>query len=608
MWGGYIKGVTLTPASPMRPGRAASTCGVGAGACTYISMFRLQGSAVTLANPLFVRFTEEILDEVLSWDPAHATQLGWGKYDALMKDPSPGSYSRQVARMKELVRELEAFPDSHLSPYERIDRDLAAHIFRMRVFELEVLRMHERMALATDEIGNALFFLFFRDDRPLEERMNCMASRLEKVPEYLERSMETLVSPCKLWNEIALETGMHLGRFFDSIEAHSTDMFGRTERTSRLSRAVAAAKAALERYNHWLEDTVIPVADTRCSLPDEALSECMRLKGFDMTPEEALEVGEAHLAKTRARMAEAARELVGSDSVPEALELMKSHHPPGFKEVLASYRDEIQRARDFVIAKDLATVPDGEQLLVIETPMFMRHTTPFAAQYEPGKFTSDRTGLFLVTPSENLEVLRDHSHSLICNTAVHEGYPGHHLQGICANTHPSHVRVMSASMDFGEGWALYCEELMLGQGYNDTPEGRLAQLSDLMFRVVRVIADVKLARGEMTPEEVADMIVRETGMQMDAALSDAKSYTYCPTYYLSYFLGKMALLQLLEDVRLAMGDRFSLKFFHNTLLYAGCLPVPFMRREMALRLREEYGVELGEPRERVYDFAMRKAA
>lgn len=606
MWGRVYLGLHVL--FEKGPSGAAATRSNTVIVCTFISTLILRERAVIVANPLFQRFTESMLDEVLSWDPAQATQLGWRKYDSLMSDPSRESLTGRAERLKELMRDLEAFSDAQLSPDERIDRDLAVHLFKSKVFEIETLRMHEKMAQATEEIGNALFFLFFRDDGPLEDRMDAMISRLERVPEYLERSMETLVSPCKLWNEIALETGRQLAQFFDSIESHALDMFGRTERTARLSKAAVAARAALERYNRWLEETVIPVADGRCYFAPEVFHEYLRLKGFDMTPDEALKVGEAHLARTRDRMAEVARQIVGSGSVEEALERMKSDHPEGFGEVLSCYREEIRRARELLIAKDLATIPDGERLLVIETPRFMRHTAPFAAQYEPGKFTSDRTGLFLVTPSENLDVLRDHSRALICNTAVHEGYPGHHLQGICANTNPSFVRVLSASMDFGEGWALYCEELMLSQGYNDTPEGRMAQLSDLMFRVVRVIADVRLARGEMTAEQVADMIVRETGMQREAALSDAKSYTYCPTSYLSYFLGKMALLQLLEDVKTAMGDRFSLKFFHDTLLYAGCLPIPFMRRELALRLREEYGIDLGEPKERVYEFAMRNAS
>jgi len=69
----------------------------------------------------------------------------------------------------------------------------------------------------------------------------------------------------------------------------------------------------------------------------------------------------------------------------------------------------------------------------------------------------------------------------------------------------------------------------------------------------------------------------------------------------------MALLQLLDDVKAAMGNRFSLKLFHDTLMYAGCLPIPFMRREMAMRLREEFGIVLGEPRERLAEYALRAA-
>jgi len=334
----------------------------------------------------------------------------------------------------------------------------------------------------------------------------------------------------------------------------------------------------------------------------------MRLKGFEISPEEALLVGEAHLAKTRRLMEDLARSMVRSSSVEDAVNLRKSNRPADYAEVLARYRDDIQRARDFLIDRDLATVPNGERLMVIETPNFMRHSTPFAAQFEPGKFSGDRTGLFLVTPSDDPDMIKDHCYALISNVAVHEGYPGHHLQGICGNTHPSYVRALSASMDFGEGWALYCEELMLQHGFNDTPEGRMAQLVDLMLRVVRVAADVRLSRGEVRPEEVAAMLVKETGMQELAARSEARGYTYCPTYNLSYFMGKMALLQLLDDVKRAMGPRFSLKLFHDTLLYAGCLPIPFMRREMAMRLRDEYGIELGEPRERLADYALRQAA
>ena len=145
------------------------------------------------------------------------------------------------------LEDLEGLDEVHeLSEEEIIDRDLAIQLFRMRIFEAEELRIHERMALATEDLGSALFFLFTRDDSPLESRIDSITSRLEKVPEYLERSKSSLTSPCRLWTEIALETGRALGSFLDTIESHAVSMFGRTDRTARLSSAVKRAKEALE--------------------------------------------------------------------------------------------------------------------------------------------------------------------------------------------------------------------------------------------------------------------------------------------------------------------------------------------------------------------------
>jgi hypothetical protein len=80
-----------------------------------------------------------------------------------------------------------------------------------------------------------------------------------------------------------------------------------------------------------------------------------------------------------------------------------------------------------------------------------------------------------------------------------------------------------------------------------------------------------------------------------------------PTYFSSYFIGKLAVLQLREDAERAMGSRFSLRFFHNALLGSGCMPMDFMRRAFEIRLREEYDIELSQQRETLYEYAMRKA-
>jgi uncharacterized protein (DUF885 family) len=145
---------------------------------------------------------------------------------------------------------------------------------------------------------------------------------------------------------------------------------------------------------------------------------------------------------------------------------------------------------------------------------------------------------------------------------------------------------------------------MISQGFNDDPIGKMAQLNDLTFRIIRVIADVGLSTGEMTCEQFADMLVKEVGMEKEPAILDARTYTYSPTYFLSYFIGKIKLMQLRRDVEKAMGNRFSLKFFHDTMLGAGSLPIDFMRRVLANALSEKYGIVLPEPAESVHEYSL----
>jgi len=560
-----------------------------------------------MTNLLFQELTGSILDEILSWNPSYATQLGWHKYDKDMMDHSSETYQREVSRLREFVSKMDEFDQTSLDADEQLDRDLSIYLFRVRIFEIERLRLHERMALVLEDIGNSLYFLFARDDQPFEARLESIASRLEKVPTSLETAKMALVTPCRLWNEVCLDTGKALPQFLEEIRLVAEAELGDHPLVAPVGAAVRSATVAILAFNRWLEEEVLPGAENQRVMSPQEFEEYLSLRSFGLSSREAVELATRFIDVARGQMSASACAIADSRTAIEAINVMRNDHPKTCEELLKAYREQIREARDFVVKNGLATVPSGEKLLVIETPLFMRHMTPYAAQCEPGIFTGSKTGLFLVTPTNRPEQLRDHCYPTIANTAVHEGYPGHHLQGICANTNSSRIRAICGVPEFCEGWALYCEDLMISHGFNDNPTGRMAQLNDLMFRIIRVVADVRLSTGEMTCEEFADMLVKEIGMEKELALLDAKTYTYSPTYYLSYFIGKLKILQLRRDLEEAMGDEFSLRFFHDTMLNAGSLPVDFMRRVFRERLMQDYGIDLGDPSETVYEFAMRLA-
>jgi hypothetical protein len=80
-----------------------------------------------------------------------------------------------------------------------------------------------------------------------------------------------------------------------------------------------------------------------------------------------------------------------------------------------------------------------------------------------------------------------------------------------------------------------------------------------------------------------------------------------PAYYSAYLIGKLAIMQLREEVQVAMAEKYSLKAFHDMFLYSGCMPVKLMRQAVAVKLKEQYDAELPPRTESLYQYAMRRA-
>jgi uncharacterized protein (DUF885 family) len=223
----------------------------------------------------------------------------------------------------------------------------------------------------------------------------------------------------------------------------------------------------------------------------------------------------------------------------------------------------------------VATIPSDEELRVEPTPGFLRPVIPFAAYEPPAHFDAHQLGIYLVTPQA--EGLHEHNHAAILNTSVHEAYPGHHLQFAAANQNRSLARLLAADFasELIEGWAHYCEQLMHEEGFATGPEVRFVQLNDLIWRACRILLDVDLSCGRLGLDEAVATLVREAAMDPAAALSEVKRYTYTPGYQLSYLYGRHLLLQLRERRHQAEAANFSLRDFHDRLLYAGTLPSAF---------------------------------
>jgi uncharacterized protein (DUF885 family) len=534
----------------------------------------------------FYRQAEEFINRFMEEAPVAATQLGDHRFDDRLSDYSKAGIARQKREIKAAIKKFESFDAAGFDIDARIDHHLMLQIAKSALRGLDKLK-HEVRNPGTycDECLGGVFLLLIKEFAPLEERLEKVLGRLRAVPEVLARGKEN-ISPGEVppvWNDVALDSSQQgLALFSLLIPALAQQA---PKLTAELNKASQAAARALEDYARFLKDEVAGKAHGDFAVGKELFEEMLRDDHMlDYTAEGLLQTGWRLFEETQAQMEKLAGEIAVGRTVKELLEEAKADHPRA-EELLDVYRREMERARKFVVQQGIVTIPQGESLRIEPTPPYLRGIIPYAAYMMPGPLETKQEGIFLVTPvdpqsskQEQEEKLRGQNHAKIPVTALHEAYPGHHLQLVYANTVGSLPRKLGGFIStlFIEGWAFYCEELMEQLGYIDKPRQRLGRLADQLWRAARIILDVSLHTGKMTVEEGIDFLVERAGLERSNAQAEVRRYTASPTQPMSYLMGKLEIIKLIEEYK-RRHPQASLRQVHDAVLSCGSLPPRLMR-------------------------------
>jgi uncharacterized protein (DUF885 family) len=540
----------------------------------------------TDAGPLDERFWDLVdarFSRLCETHPQMATYMGIHSRDDRLPDGSRDAVVGEIAAERAHLAAIEALDEAGLSPLVRFERELEVHNVRRALFDLDVHRVWERRGTAMDTVGDALFLIFARDFAPLPDRLASMTERLEEVPGFLTASRSRLAAtPVRLWQELEVRAAEDMPGLFSEIVAAGTVTLAEPG-ARRLRAAAERATRAVAEYSEWIRST-LPGATADWALGRERFDELVGLRAFDGLDTDAiLAIGEEQLRLNKEGRIRTAREIDPTVDEATVIDRVKSDHPATFDDALEEYRTATSRARAHLVERGIVTVPDDERLEIIATPDYLRNVIPFAAYFEPPKFDASPSGIYVVTPSvdDDPGAMREHNRSSMSNTSVHEAYPGHHLQLSVANRHPSLVRLMTDAPEFVEGWGMYSEQMMREQGFDDAPRFWLNLYTDAIWRACRIVLDIRMHRGEVSAAEATRFLVEQTSFEEANARAEVDRYTYTPTYQLSYLLGKVLLLQLREDERRRLGDSFSLRVFHDTLLRNGSLPIRYHRHLLA---------------------------
>lgn len=299
------------------------------------------------------------------------------------------------------------------------------------------------------------------------------------------------------------------------------------------------------------------------------------------SPEEIAAEGYRLLAATHREMEEIVSRLYPGLTVREGMDALKDLAPTA-EEIPDLARRAMEDARDFVIENDLLTVPgDLRAGKVIPLSPQLAKLYPFGAYGGLRKIDGEDVGVYLVnigakwmTPEQRREGRRGNDPFKTRVIAVHEMWPGHHLQRGIAAKNGNPLRREFYTPTYGEGWALYSEELLYRHGHYRDDRTRLAQLGMRRWRCARMVLDPALHLGEMTIEEAVEFLVQRVDLERTNAEAEVRRYLGNPTRPMSYVWGWLEIERLRTDC-LAAG--MTEKEFHDRFLAAGPIPLPLVR-------------------------------
>ena len=533
-------------------------------------------------------FVDDLLGYLRETHPTHATLDGVHTYDDHLEDFSANAMEAEAHAVSGYLRRLDEIAPEALTPVERLEHRMLTSHLQGRLFDLEEVRPWEKNPqvyadlLASSLAGQALF-----THASPEERARRVLSKLRQTPRLIQAARDNIKEPPGIFVKVGIETMRGALKFIDQELPRAFSTVDDLHLLGDLADAQTEASQAVSTYIEHLETEVAPRARASFRLGRDKFERKLKLEeGIAVPLERLLAIADRELRATQDAFRTLAGRLNGGDPL-ETWARTKAEHPaPG--ELIEAGRQHVEELATFIQRHGLISMPTLEPITVAPTPDFFRWS--FASMWTAGPFESRPTGAYYYLtdvdpswpPDRQEEHLRDYNYPTLWSISIHEVYPGHFLQYQHLRKVESKVRksILFAPSSFVEGWAHYCEQMMVEAGFGrDNYRVQLGQLAEALVRLARFIVGIKLHTDDMSVEQGMRFFRDEAFMEESSARREAERGTFDPTY-LVYAAGKLMLLKLRNDFKQQQGKAYSLRTFHDTLLGNGTAPFWFHRQLM----------------------------
>ncbi len=531
-------------------------------------------------------------------DPVAATDAGIHEKDWMMPSLTKDKFLRESERAKQILDKLNNIEKNDFDFNDQIDVDLMELSLKKIIFSNELrynnLFDYEQKPDAGSTIIWALLYLFLKDPRDSEIRIDAINSRIKQMPRFLREYKPTLKSVIERWKIIEAGRLKNVSELFQNISTWATrENYSQIE---ILKINIKNAEKAISDYLDYLNSLDIAV---NFSIGEDQAKELIKLNGIDLTLEEIFNMSKEFFREHNLKIVQLVNKikkkyfLDADSSCEEVINFVKQKFSISANNVIRQYEKDQKNILAFVKESDLFILPKSDKLIILQTPSYLIPSIPTGAMFPPAQFEEGaKTSVIYLTVGE-----KDQDSLMITQIMIHEGVPGHHLQFAIAYDNISTVRKLADYKTCTEGWATYLENFMGTIGFIDgniIDAYTLITLSDFARLGARVAIDLYfmtnnskylnviegfIPDGENPFQKAKSLLRKATKFTETRAEGELNWYSERRGYPMCYLVGNKLVSQLQKDVLKKFENKEDgLRIFHKTYLNEGIMPINFLRR------------------------------
>ncbi|QDY50323.1 DUF885 domain-containing protein [Stenotrophomonas maltophilia] len=553
----------------------------------------------------FADLSKRALDTWMQLSPVSATQIGDHRYDSEIDDLSAAGQQKTLAAYKALLGELDKIEVAKLGRENQVDAAILRNQLQSEIWNAEVLQSGKwDPQLYNGIAGSAIYGLMAREFAPLPERLKSATARMEKLPAIFAQARENL-DPARVPKIHAETVAKQNKGILSIVDTFITPHIGELPQADqqRLQAAIDGLKKAVDEQQTWLDKTLVPNAKGDFRIGAEKYDQKLKFAlNSSLSRQEIGERARAELKRVREDMYGIAQTVLkdkpGAPEMPAqptdeqqqkaieaALELAYADKPARDK-VVDDAKAALEQSTAFVREHDLMTLPDAPVDIIL-MPEFQRGV---AVAYcdSPGPLDKNLKTFYAVSPipddwndKQVDSFLREYNSRMIHLLSIHEGTPGHYLEGWHSAKFPSTLRAVLRSGLFAEGWAVYTERMMQEQGYlNNDPLFHLVQLKFYLRTISNAILDQGVHVDNWDREKAMHLMTHDAFQQESEASGKWVRAQLTSAQLPTYFVGAQEHFDTRKAMQDKLGDKFNLKAYHDQMLSYGAPPVRFARQLM----------------------------